>query len=92
LSKILIAAALIVAALAVGKQNHVFERAGVVHKCNTVAAPIGATQEGSWQACSQGLLDGYPNLSMESCEWAGRNAGREIWRCPAEIAGGYQSS
>jgi hypothetical protein len=44
------------------------------------------------QLCSQGLLDGYPNLSMESCEWAGRNAGREIWRCPAEIAGGYKSS
>jgi hypothetical protein len=90
MSKLVIVAALIVAALAAGKQNHVFEKAGIVHQCTEVAAPIG--QDGSWQACKQGWLDGYPDLSIDSCDRMGQTAGREYWRCPAPLSNSYKAS
>lgn len=90
MSKIVIVAALIVAALAAGKQNHVFERAGIVHSCSAVAAPLG--QDGHWQACQQGWLDGYPDLSIDSCDRMGAAADREYWRCPAPLSNSYNAS
>jgi hypothetical protein len=92
LSKVVIAAALIVAALAAGKQNHVFERAGVVHECRAIAAPLGEEADAHWQACKQGWLDGYPDLSLESCDRMGRTPGREFWRCPAPLSGSLRAS
>jgi len=90
MSKIVIIAALIVAALAVGKQNHAFEKAGIVHSCSAVSAPLG--QDGSWQACKQGWLDGYPDLSIDSCDKMGATAGFEYWRCPAPLSSSYNAS
>ncbi len=90
MNKIILVAALIVAALAAGKQNHVFERVGVVHQCIVVATPTG--EEGSWHACREGWLDGYPDLSIDSCNRMGRSGNREYWSCPAPLANGYSDS
>ena len=90
MSKIVIVAALIVAALAAGKQNHVFEKAGVVHRCVAVATPVG--EDGDWQACSQGWLDGFPDLSIDSCTRIGQNGGRDFWKCPAPLSNRYTPS
>lgn len=90
MSKLVIIAALIVAALAVAKQDHAFEKAGIVHSCSAVAAPLG--QDGHWQACKQGWLDGYPDLSIDSCDKMGASTGLEYWRCPAELTNSYSTS
>lgn len=90
MNKIVIVAALIVAALAAAKQNHVFERVGVVHQCAAIAAPLG--QDGHWQACRQGWLDGYPDLAIDSCDRMARAGDREFWRCPAPLSNGYNAS
>lgn len=90
MSRIVLVAAMIVAALAFAKQNHYFERAGIVHRCSAVAAPIG--QDGSWQSCREGWLDGFPDLSMDSCERMGRTGDREYWRCPAPLSNSYKTS
>ncbi len=90
MSRIVLVAALIVAALAAAKQNHVFERVGVVHQCAAVAAPVG--EDGHWQACSQGWLDGYPDLAIDSCDRMGRTSNREYWRCPAPLSSSYNST
>jgi hypothetical protein len=90
MSRIVLVAALIVAALAFAKENHAFERAGIVHECNAISAPIG--QDGHWAACKQGWLDGYPDLSIDSCERVGRSASREFWRCPAPLSNSYSTN
>jgi hypothetical protein len=86
--RIFLVAALIVAALALAKQERVFARAGVVHSCVAAATPAG--EDGAWVVCQQGFLDGYPDLSRDACERANRTADREYWRCPEALASSYQ--
>jgi hypothetical protein len=88
MNRIILIAVLIVAFLAYAKQERYFERAGIVHNCNVVAAPAG--QDGVWHSCEQGLIDGYPDLSLDACDRMGRTTEREFWRCPVELASGYQ--
>jgi hypothetical protein len=88
MTRILLVGALIVAALALAKQEQVFARAGVVHACSAIAAPVG--EDGYWVACKEGWLDGYPDLSFDSCERTGRAPDREFWRCPVELSTSYK--
>jgi hypothetical protein len=88
MTRILLVGALIVAALALGKQEHVFARAGIVHTCSAIPAPIG--EDGHWVACEEGWLDGYPDLSIDSCERASRSPAREYWRCPVELSTSFK--
>ncbi|HXG75472.1 MAG TPA: hypothetical protein VNJ53_02790 [Gaiellaceae bacterium] len=79
--RIVVIAAFLAVGLAVAKQQHLFERAGVVGSCQRVAAPIG--DRAQWRACKQGFLTGYPNLLGESCTYELTAAGYEYWRCPS---------
>ena len=88
MSRIVLIAVLIVAFLAYAKEERYFERAGFVHNCVTVAAPAG--QDGEWKSCEQGLLDGYPDLSLDACDRMGRTPDREFWRCPVPLSNGYK--
>jgi hypothetical protein len=87
-TRIFLIAVLIVVSLAYAKQNRYFERSGIVHQCAVVAAPVG--QDGEWRSCKQGLLDGYPDLEMDSCDRMGRTSQREFWRCPVPLATSYR--
>lgn len=86
--RILLVAALIAGALAVAKQERVFARSGIVHDCFAVATPVG--QDGFWVACKEGWLDGYPDLSIDSCERQGRARDQEFWRCPEALSASYR--
>jgi hypothetical protein len=82
--KIIAVAAMIAAALGTAKQQHAFNRAGIVSTCTAIGAPAG--EDGEWRECNQGILTGFPDLSMDSCELAGRTQGREYWRCPVPLS------
>jgi hypothetical protein len=82
--KIVVVAVLVVAALALGQRQHVYEDWGVVGSCEPVRAPAG--DDGAWYACSEGLLTGYPSLIGDQCEYESRARGYEYWRCPAPLA------
>jgi hypothetical protein len=86
MSRIILIAVLIVAFLAYAKQERYLERSGLVHNCQTVATPTG--QDGQWKSCEQGILDGYPDLSLDACDRMGRIPGREFWRCPVPLTNG----
>jgi hypothetical protein len=86
LLRILLIAALIGTGLFVAKEEHVFERAGLVGHCQAAQAPPGA--EGQWYACYEGVMTGYPNLVQDSCDRSGRRPGIEYWRCPAGLTAG----
>jgi hypothetical protein len=84
--RIIVAAALIVAAMAIIKDGRALEETGLVSSCQAVAAPIG--QSGYWEACRPGRIEGRPDLTRRSCVSQGVNAQVEYWRCPSPIASG----
>ena len=90
MTRVLLLALLLVVFLAYAKQERYFERAGIVHRCTAVQTPAG--EEGFWQQCEQGLIDGYPDLSLDSCTRMGRTTGHEFWRCPAELQSNFSPS
>ena len=81
--KIVVAAVLVVALLAVGQRQNVYEEWGVVGSCSAVRSPAG--DEGAWYACKEGLLTGYPSLIGDQCEYESRARGYEYWRCPVRL-------
>lgn len=59
---------------------------GLIASCSAVSAPAG--QEGHWEACRAGKLEGRPNLKRQSCESIGTASGIEYWRCPSAVESG----
>lgn len=84
--RIVLAGAAVVALLAVAKERHWFERAGLVSSCTSTAVPFGQPAGGAWYLCREGVLTGFPTLTRGSCESTGLVGGRELWRCPAPLA------
>lgn len=74
---------LAVALLVTMKDGRALRDTGLIASCTAVAAPAG--QEGVWEACRPGKLEGRPNLKRKSCESIGTAAGIEYWRCPSQV-------
>jgi hypothetical protein len=86
LFKIALIGTALAAALFLLKQQHVFQRVGVVGSCTVISAPAGEPEDGGqWWSCRQGGLTGFPSLTRDSCESRFFRAGREIWYCPAPL-------
>jgi hypothetical protein len=84
LVKIVVFAALVGVGLFVAKEEQLFEKAGLVGRCQLVRAPAG--DEGEWRACSEGLMSGFPSLVKDSCTRESRSSGYEYWRCPVPLS------
>jgi hypothetical protein len=87
--RILIITAAIAAAMFAVNDGRVLAKAGLVGSCTEVAAPLG--DEGAWQACRAGRLEGRPDLSRKSCWPQAMVREVEYWRCPAPFAGPYST-
>ena len=73
----------IAALLAVAKDRHVLDRAGLTGSCSSMDAP--APPDTVWWQCSGGSLTGAPDRSKEGCK-AGEVRGEvRYWLCPATI-------
>jgi hypothetical protein len=83
LGKVFIALVVVVALLAVARQERMFERWGVTGSCTLVRSSSGDT--GAWYKCSEGLLTGYPSLISDQCTYELRAKGFEYWRCPLRL-------
>lgn len=83
MSRVFVAAAVILAAMILAKDRSILERTGLLSSCAAIAAPAGDFN--FWEACKPGKLEGRPNLVRRSCQ-SMRVVGRvEYWRCPAPI-------
>lgn len=91
LFKIALVGAALAAALVLLKQQHVFQKVGVVGSCQVIGAPAGGSRDGQWWSCSEGALTGFPSLARDSCDREFATGSREVWYCPAplERAPGY---
>jgi hypothetical protein len=72
-----------VALMVTMKDGRALRDTGLLSSCTAVAAPAG--DDGHWEACRPGKLEGRPNLKRNSCEPIGRSADIEYWRCPSPV-------
>ena len=84
LMKILMTGVAIVALMAVARDQRWPQRAGVVGSCYPTPAPR-SNPGGAWYACKQGLVNGFPNLELDSCSSAGIVEHQEVWRCSVPL-------
>lgn len=82
LLRIFVVAALAVAVM-VAIKDGALRRVGLVGSCAPVAVRNGG--DFSWLSCESGRLEGYPDLSRQSCVLVGSIGGRDLWRCPAPV-------
>lgn len=83
---VLVAAVLVIVLMVAVKDGRFLRQAGLTGGCRPVATPKG--QDGSWQACDPGKLQGAPNLSRQGCKSVGFVGKTEYWRCAADLEGG----
>lgn len=84
MGKIIISLVVIVAMLAVARQERVYERWGVTGSCILVRSPSGDLS--AWYRCSEGLVTGFPSLISDQCTYELRAKGFEYWRCPNRLS------
>jgi hypothetical protein len=83
LLKIIIVGALLVGAMAVIRDGRVLKDAGLLSKCSTVT--IDGKSDQTVLSCSKGRLDGWPNMTAQSCNLIAVRPSREYWRCQAPV-------
>lgn len=84
-----LATALVVGLMVLIKDGRLLREAGLTGGCRTVATPKG--QDGAWQACDPGKLQGAPDLNRQGCKPMGNVGPTVYWRCPAGIEAGLDS-
>lgn len=84
LVKIAMVGVALVLMMAVAREQRWPQRAGVVGTCVAVQPPRSGPA-GAWYACTQGILNGFPNLEADSCKSAGYVGHQEVWRCEGPL-------
>ena len=84
LLKIIVVGALVVGTMAVIRDGRVLKDAGLLSRCNTVTT-LNGQQDPTLLSCSKGRLDGWPNMSGQSCNLIAVHPSREYWRCAAPV-------
>ena len=83
LLKILIVGALAIGLMAAIRDGRVLRDSGLLSSCSPVV--VNGQADGSMQSCSKGRLDGFPDLTGQSCVLVSARPAREEWRCAAPV-------
>ena len=86
---VLLGAVLIFAVMLAIKDGRASRNLGLTGKCHVAVAPTG--QDGLWQSCKPGRLEGAPDLSRYGCKSMSLTSRREYWRCPAGIKSSHDT-
>jgi hypothetical protein len=82
LTRVVIAAVLILAVMIGLKDGRLTRQIGLAGSCRVVQTATDGTQV---DACSGGKLSGRPDLTSKSCVSTGFRGSVEYWRCPAPV-------
>lgn len=77
LLKILVVGALLVGMMAAIRDGRILKDAGLLSSCNSVTPQL--------LSCSKGRLDGWPDMSNQSCNLIAVHPSREYWQCVAPV-------
>ena len=83
LLKIIVVGAVLVGTMAVIRDGRVLKDAGLLSRCNAVT--LDGKQDPTLLSCSKGRLDGWPDMSGQSCNLIAVHPSRQYWRCAAPI-------
>jgi hypothetical protein len=83
LLKILVAGALLIGVMAVIRDGRVLRDAGLLSRCSPVA--VNGQADPTLLGCSKGRLDGWPDMTSQSCNLIAVHPNREYWRCAAPV-------
>jgi hypothetical protein len=83
LLKILVAGALLIGVMAVIRDGRVLRDAGLLSHCSPVA--VNGQADPTLLGCSKGRLDGWPDMTSQSCNLIAVHPSREYWRCAAPV-------
>jgi hypothetical protein len=83
LLKILIVGALLIGTMALIRDGRVLRDAGLLSSCTT--ATVDGKSDPNVLSCSKGRLDGWPNMTSQSCNLIAVHPTRQYWRCAAPV-------
>jgi hypothetical protein len=83
LLKIIFVGALLVGVMAVISDHRVLKDAGLLSNCSTVT--VDGKQDPTVLSCSKGRLDGWPDMTSQSCNLIAVHPNRQYWRCAAPV-------
>ena len=86
---VLLAAVLVFALMLVIKDGRASRNLGLTGSCHAITAPKG--DDGAWEACDPGKLEGAPDLSRQGCKSVKLVGKRELWRCAASIKSSHDT-
>jgi hypothetical protein len=90
LFRIAVAAVFIASLLALAKQQHVLDRAGLLGSCTSLTDP--APHDTVWWACKPGSITGSPDRSGDGCKEGDTRGEVRYWLCPATLVAGRETA
>ena len=83
LLKILVVGAVLVGVMAAIRDGRILRDAGLLSTCNPVT--INGQPDPTLLSCTKGRLDGWPDMTNNSCNLIAVHPTREYWRCQAPV-------
>lgn len=83
LLKIIVVGAIAIGVMAVIRDGRVLRDAGLLSRCSSVA--VNGRDDGTLLSCTKGRLDGWPDMTNQSCNLVAVHPTHEFWRCQAPI-------
>ena len=87
LVKILIVGALAIGLMAAIRDGRVLRDAGLLSTCSAVT--VNGKTDPTLLSCSKGRLDGWPNMTNQSCDLVLVHPKHEYWRCAAPVVSSH---
>jgi hypothetical protein len=87
LVKIIIVGALAIGLMAAIKDGRVLRDAGLLGSCSAVT--VNGNSDPTLFSCSKGRLDGWPNMTNQSCTLISVHPKHEYWRCAAPVVSSH---
>jgi hypothetical protein len=81
LLKIFIVGALAIGLMAAIRNGTILREAGLLSTCRAV----NGRADSQLQTCTKGRLDGFPDLTDQSCTLVSVQGRTEVWRCDAPV-------
>jgi hypothetical protein len=83
LVKIIIVGVLVIGLMAAIKDGRVLKDVGLLSTCTPVT--VNGRSDPTLLSCTQGRLDGWPNMTDKSCNLVAVHPQHQYWRCAAPV-------
>jgi hypothetical protein len=83
LLKIIVIGAIVIGVMVAIKDGRILRDAGLLSSCSAVT--VNGQADPTLLSCTKGRLDGWPDMTNNSCDLIAVHPNREYWRCQAPV-------